>query len=317
MASIDFASARGTKLNDIVVDHRPSTGRGKKLTLAQEGVLKRLYEQKLPAVSNGELPAKKFWLDVASRFHEETGREYSWLSVKRRAAGWRQKSPEVDQRLDASHASKLGIEDLVIEPNHQDISHQSLSEQNSYARKQLTLSQKPSLHPRGSNTLGLSQIERSPGVTEPTQDTSRNLESLLISQPRTRSTSPQRVSQPKYRHRSPSTMRRTKLVSKRLHHQLASPADGIVDSGPDPLSDSSGAYENVQPIYPGKRNPAGFNRIRESVEQNEPEKNARNSAISKHGVNKVSNRLLASPGLSGQDDLPLAPTRIMRRRVAK
>jgi hypothetical protein len=39
----------------------PSTGRGKKLTLAQENVLKRLYQQKLPSVPDGELPAKGFW----------------------------------------------------------------------------------------------------------------------------------------------------------------------------------------------------------------------------------------------------------------
>ncbi|KAJ5502532.1 hypothetical protein N7463_005406 [Penicillium fimorum] len=327
---MDFASARGTKLSDIVIDHRPSTGRGKKITLAQEGVLRRLYEQELPSVSNDEVPVKAFWVNLASRFREQTGREYSWLSVKRRAAGWRQKSLEVDQRLDISRGSKLRVEDSVAGPSHHDIARESPQRQGSCDSEKPALSQKkPSLHLEDSNTLGLSQLERSPGVgdwlqrnffsgiTDPSQDNNSNLKSPRVSQRRPRSRSPQRVSQPRYRRRSPSTTRRTKTISKRLHHQLASSSDGIVTSGPNPFPRCSPAHEDMQPGHLGLQKPPGFNRVRESVESNEPENNARDPASFKHGDSKVSNGLLASPYLSEQDDLPLAPTRIMRRRVAK
>ncbi|CAI7638523.1 unnamed protein product [Penicillium crustosum] len=120
---MDLASARGTKLSDIVINHRPSTGRGKRLTIPQEGVLRRLYEQELPSLSNGELPARGFWENLASQFHKRTGREYSWLSVKRRAAGWGQKSVETDRRLDTSRASELEIENSVSEPSDHEIPH--------------------------------------------------------------------------------------------------------------------------------------------------------------------------------------------------
>ncbi|KGO77710.1 hypothetical protein PITC_009800 [Penicillium italicum] len=329
MPPMDFASARGTKLSDIVIDHRPSTGRGKKLTLAQEGVLRRLYEQELPSVSNVELPAKGFWVNLASLFHEQTGREYSWLSVKRRAAGWRQKSVEID-RLDASRASELGHEDSVPGPSNQDIAHQSSRHEGSCDSELPKMPQnKPSPHPQDSKNQELSQLETSPGAgdwlqrswlsggPDPKQDTSRNLGSPRMSQPRLRSRSPQCVSQPKYRHRSPSPTRRTKITSERLHHQLASSSDGNVASGHKHLSVTLPAPEDVQPSHPGKRTSPGFNRIRESMEKAEAEDHACDPARSKQGQKKVSNGLLASPHLSEQDELPLAPTRIMRRRVAK
>ncbi|KAJ5373035.1 hypothetical protein N7517_005041 [Penicillium concentricum] len=326
---MDLTSVRGTKLSDIVVDHRPSTGRGKKITLAQEAVLRRLYEEELPSVSNGKVQGKTFWANLASRFHEQTGREYSWLSVKRRAAGWRQNSPEVDRRLDTSHGSELGVEDSVAEPSHQDIARESPRQQGSGDSEQTALAQKkPSLHPEDSTTLGLSQLERSPsvgnwlprnllsGVTDPSQDSNSNIKSPRVSQRRPRSRSPQRVSQPRYRRRSPST-RRTKIISNRLHHQLASSSDEIVTSGPNPSSGCSRAHEDMQPGHLDKRNPPGFSRVHESVENDERENNPHDSARFKHGESKVSKGLLASPHLSEQDDLPLGPTRIMRRRVAR
>lgn len=330
MPPMDLASARGTKLSDIVIDHRPSTGRGKKLTLAQEGVLRRLYEQELPSVSNGKVPAKGFWENLASLFHDHTGREYSWLSVKRRAAGWRQKSVEIDGRLDASRASELGVEDWEPGPSNQDIARQSSRQEGSCESEQPNMQQnKPPPHPQDSKPMGLSQLEESPGVgdwlqrswfsgdPDPSQDTSRNLRSPRMSEPRPRSRSPQRVLQPRYRRRSPSPTRRTRIISKRLHHQLASPTDEIVASGPNPWSGSSLAHEDVQPSPQGKRNPLGFNHIRESMKKDESENHARDSSRFKRVENKVSNGLLASPRLSEQDDLPLAPTRILRRRVAK
>lgn len=330
MSPMDFASARGTKLSDIVIDHRPSTGRGKKLTFAQEGVLRRLYEQALPSVPNGKLPMKGFWVNLASRFHEQTGREYSWLSVKRRAAGWGQESLEIDRRLDTSRASDLGHEESVAEPSHQDIARESPRQKGSCDSDQPALPQnKPPTYPQDSNTLELSQLEKGPGVgdglqrswfsgvIDPSQDTSRKPRSPRVSQPRPQSKSPQRVSQPRYRRRSPSPTKRAKIISKRLHHQLASSSDGIIASGPTPLSGSSAAHEDVKLSHLSKRNPPGFNRVRDTVEKDEPVNHARDSAISKRGENKVSSGLLASPHLSEQDDLPLAPTRIKRRRVAK
>lgn len=332
MTPMDLASVRGTKLSDIVISHRPSTGRGKKLTVTQESVLRRLYEQELPSVSNGELPTKGFWVNLASRFHKETGREYSWLSVKRQAAGWGQKSVKTDRRLGTSRASELGIENSAPEPSHQEIAHESPPQESSYNSEQPTLSQtKHSPHPRDSNTPELSQLERSPGVgdwlqrswvsggPDPSQDTSGNLRSHRLSQPRPRSRSPQDVSQPRYRRRSPSPTRRTKITSKRLHDQLASSSDGIVASGSNPLSGSSPGYEDVKLSHLSKLNPPGFNRIRKTMEKDEPENpdiHPHDSKRSKHRENNVGNGLLVSPHLSDQDDLPLAPTRVMRRRVA-
>ncbi|KAJ6179694.1 hypothetical protein N7519_010155 [Penicillium mononematosum] len=318
---MDLASARGTKISDIVIDHRPSTGRGKKLTLAQEGVLKRLYEQKLPSVPDGELPAKGFWVNLASQFREQTGREYSWLSVKRRAAGWRQKSLEIDHRLDAS---ELGVEDSELEPSHQNIARGSPSQQDSRDSEQPPLP--PSKHQRDSSTLELSELEKSPGVgywlqrswfpsaTDPSPDTSKSVRSTRMAQARPRSRSPNHVSQPGYRRRSPTTSR-TKSISKRLHQQLASSSNGLVASGTHPWSGSP-AHEDVQLSHLSTRKPHESNRIHGSVE-NESESHARDSGRSKHEENKVSTGLLASPHLSEQDDLPLAPTRIKRRRVAK
>ncbi|KXG54205.1 uncharacterized protein PGRI_073490 [Penicillium griseofulvum] len=324
---MDLASARGTKLSDIVVDHRPSTGRGKKLTLAQESVLKRLYEQELPSVSNAGAPLKGFWVNLASRFSEQTGREYSWLSVKRRAAGWRQKSPEVDRQLDVSHASGVGAEASVAGPSNQDIGRDTPRYQGSSDSEKPTLPQaSPSPQLWDSKTRELTPLERSrgvgdwlqrslfSGVTAPSQDNDSNIESSRISQRRPRSRSPDRVSQPRYRRRSPSPTRRTKIVSKRLHHHLAS-SDAIFASGPNPLSSSS-AHEDMQLGQPSNRTPGGLNRVQESVEEDDPDDPGHDSAGSKRGESELSNGLTESPHLSGQDDLPLAPAPIMRRRVA-
>lgn len=335
MPPVDLASARGTKLSDIVIDHRPLTGRGKKLTLAQEGVLRRLYEQELPSVSNGELPAKGFWMNLASQFREQTGREYSWLSVKRRAASWGRKSVEIGRQLDTSSASQLGIQKSVPGPSHQEIAHESPPQEGSDNSEQPTISQtKPSPYSQDSKTPESSQLERSPGIgdwlqrswvsggpdpsPDPSQDTSGIHRSPRLSQSRPRSRSPQRVSQLRDRRRSPSQTRRTKAISRRLHDQLASSSDGIVASGPNPLSGSSSAYERVQFSHLSKRNPPGFNRIRKRTEKDEPEtpqSRRTDSERSKPEENNVSNGPPVSPHLSDQDDLPLAPTRILRRRA--
>lgn len=82
-----LASAYGGILTDIRVEKRLATGRGKKLTLAQENVLRRLYELELPSIPHGEIPVKRFWVHLAARFHQCCGREYSWLSVKRKIMG--------------------------------------------------------------------------------------------------------------------------------------------------------------------------------------------------------------------------------------
>ncbi|KAJ9485556.1 hypothetical protein VN97_g7807 [Penicillium thymicola] len=331
MPPMDLASARGTKLSDIVIDHRPLTGRGKKLTLAQEGVLRRLYEQELHSVPNCELPAKGFWTNLASQFREQTGREYSWLSVKRRAASWGRKSVEIGRQLDTSSASQLGIQNSVPGPSHQEIAHESPPQEGSYNSEQPTISQtKPSLYPQDSNTPESSQLERSPGIgdwlqrswvsggPDPSQDTSGNHRSPRLCQPRPRSRSPQRVSQLRDRRRSPSPTRRTKAISKRLHDQQASSSDGIVASGPNPLSGSSSAYERVQLSHLSKRTPPEFNRIRKTTETDEPEtpdSHRTDSERPKPEEDNVSNGLPVSPDLSDQDDLPLAPTRILRRRA--
>ncbi|OQE41871.1 hypothetical protein PENCOP_c004G06972 [Penicillium coprophilum] len=327
---MDLASARGTKLNDIVIGHRPSTGRGKKLTLAQEGVLRRLYEQELPSVSNDEVPVKAFWLNLASRFHDQTGREYSWLSVKRRAAGWGHKSPEVDQQLETSRTSQLVVEDSVAAPSHQDIARESPLKKGSCDSEQIALpQQKLSLHPQNSNTPGLSQSERGPdsgdwlqrnllpGAEDSIRDKNSNVKCPPVSQRRPQSISPHRGLQPRYRCRSPSTTRRTKIVSKRLHHHLGSPPDGMVMPAPYPLSGSSPAHEDIPLGHLSKKAPPEFSRLRKSVEKDGPENSPRDAVRSKRGESKVSDSFLALAHLSEQDGLPPTPTRITRRRVAK
>ncbi|KAJ5171256.1 uncharacterized protein N7500_004039 [Penicillium coprophilum] len=327
---MDLTSARGTKLNDIVIGHRPSTGRGKKLTLAQEGVLRRLYEQELPSVSNDEVPVKAFWLNLASRFHDQTGREYSWLSVKRRAAGWGHKSPEVDHRLDISRDSELVVENSVAEPSHEDVAHESPRKKGSCDSEQPALpQQKPSLHSQDSNIPKSSQLERNPdsgdwlqrsslpGTEDPIQDKNSNVKCPRVAQRRPRSISPHRGLQPRYRYRSPSTTRRTKIVSRRLHHHLGSSSDGMVMPAPYPLSGSSPAHEDIPLGHLSTQAPPEFSRLRKSVEKSEPQKSPRDGARSKRGESKVSDGVLGSAHLFEQDGLPPTPTRIMRRRVAK
>lgn len=71
-------------LPDIKIDTAVPTMRGKQLTSAQEAVLWSLYVQHAPDQLGDELPKKKFWCELAGKFGEQTGRSYSWLSVKRR-----------------------------------------------------------------------------------------------------------------------------------------------------------------------------------------------------------------------------------------
>lgn len=79
-----LATVRGAVLSDIKVDDVPPTMRGKQLTPAQEAVLWSLYLRHVPGSPGDKLPGKKFWCDLASKFWEQTGRTYSWSSVKRR-----------------------------------------------------------------------------------------------------------------------------------------------------------------------------------------------------------------------------------------
>jgi hypothetical protein len=79
-----LATVRGAVLSDIKVDDAPPTMRGKPLTPAQEAVLWSLYLRHVPDRPGDKLPGKKFWCDLALKFLKQTGRTYSWLSVKRR-----------------------------------------------------------------------------------------------------------------------------------------------------------------------------------------------------------------------------------------
>ncbi|KAJ6087699.1 hypothetical protein N7467_006613 [Penicillium canescens] len=79
-----LATVRGAVLSDIKVDDALPTMRGKPLTPAQEAVLWSLYLRHVPARPGDKLPGKKFWCDLALKFLKQTGRTYSWLSVKRR-----------------------------------------------------------------------------------------------------------------------------------------------------------------------------------------------------------------------------------------
>ncbi|KAJ5305947.1 hypothetical protein PENANT_c015G08294 [Penicillium antarcticum] len=81
---LGLATARGALLLDIRVDHALPGTRGKQLTAAQEAVLWTLYLQHDPFPLETKLPGKRFWMDLAVKFQERTGRSYSWLSVKRR-----------------------------------------------------------------------------------------------------------------------------------------------------------------------------------------------------------------------------------------
>lgn len=136
---VGLSSANGTLIPDIVVDRRLSSGRGKKLTPAQENVLKRLYEQESPSLPKGELPTKRFWIHLATRLRRCIGREYSWLSVKRKVIGFiddghRSLHPQQISRIgnsgDMSPAVEPAPSDAVGDSPRQDtIEEKSLSPQ--------------------------------------------------------------------------------------------------------------------------------------------------------------------------------------------
>ncbi|KAJ5787697.1 hypothetical protein N7457_002687 [Penicillium paradoxum] len=322
MLSMDLASARGTKVRDIVIDRRPSTGRGKKLTLAQENVLRELYEQELPFLPEGEHPVKRFWVNLASRFREHTGREYSWLSVKRRAETWRQKSPRDDGRLHTPSADLLNGGDSTAKTSHEPLAHHPLGLQAPCdSPRPAQLQDRDSSQLQHPINPGLSDIDKnhgvsdwlqrswSVGVTNPTQDTRSNRRSSRTSQTRARSRSPQRVSQPRYRTRSPSRTRSTEVVPRRLRHQLAFASNGPVVSHPSYSSEfGSRMGRNSSRLYP----------VCESQEKESTDYEISDPPKSKHKDGRVDHPLPGSPQLSEPDDLPLAPARILRRRaVAK
>jgi hypothetical protein len=326
---MDLTSARGTKVSDIVIDHRPSTGRGKKLTPAQEGVLRELFEQALPSVPKGAPLVKSFWVNVASRFREDTGREYSWLSVKRRAAGWHQGSPEDERPVDVSRASVISGENPVTENEPEaavcepqgpevpsNIPRPALSQNGTSPQRQEPVN------------LDRTDLEKSPGVPDGMQGSffssvkasksgkkksGKKPKSSRKSRTRRRSRSPDLVSRPRHRHCSSSPKRRTKRVSRRLHHQLASASHDTPASGSKPASD---APADLNPAW--KPNSSGLDHVRDLLGEDDTGNLLRHSTRSPLKEDPVSDSLLEFPELSDPDDLPVTPILILRRRaVAK
>ncbi|KAJ5473861.1 hypothetical protein N7475_003427 [Penicillium sp. IBT 31633x] len=326
MLPMDLASARGTKVRDIVIDHRPSTGRGKKLTLAQERVLRTLYEQELPSLAQGEQPVKSFWVNLASRFREHTGREYSWLSVKRRAAAWRQRSSGGEEQLDTPHAGEVSGENPLDRTGHGFVARNYPGLQVPCDAPQLAPSRStPSPNPEDPSHSDHSEHEKSPGVsswlqhnwfsgvTGQVQGTGKDSRSSRMSKSRLRSRSPQHVSRPKYRRRSPSPKRRTQVMPKQMYQQSASASreSPVFDPNASDLS----AHEGME------LNPSSNQKIpeirgsRESAEKNNAYYLADNSEMPKRGYKTASQSPPESPQLSETDDLPVAPALIVRRRA--
>lgn len=124
-----LASAHGAVISDIVLEKRPCTGRGRKLTLAQENVLNRLYELERPSLPDGEVPVKPFWVHLASRFQQCTGRDYSWLSVRRRIMGPAKASQRTKNSKPHSGVGEVGEKTPTVEAVPLNVAEDPLPEQ--------------------------------------------------------------------------------------------------------------------------------------------------------------------------------------------
>ncbi|KAJ5143902.1 uncharacterized protein N7515_002689 [Penicillium bovifimosum] len=319
---MDLTSVRGgTIVKDIVVDHCPSTGRrprGKPLTPAQEGLLRELFEQELLFVPKGSQPLKPFWVNLASRFREHSGQEYSWLSVKRRAAGWHQGSPENERPVDVSRASLNRGESPVTENKSEAAVRDPPKSQVQSGIPRRALAQNGSSQPQDPVNLDRPEPLRGPGVPDEMQpshfSSAKALNSVTKSKSHRKSRSPDRsrspdhVSRHRYRHRSPPAKRHTMRVALTKHYRLASASHKAAPSGLKPASDASAGLNHAS-----TPNFAGLDHIRDSSGEDDAGNLLRDSTRSPPKEDSISDNLLEISDLSDTDDLPATPVSIPRR----
>jgi hypothetical protein len=320
-----LASVHGAKISDIVVDKRPRTGRGKKLTLAQENVLKRLYEQKRPSLPEGEVPVKSFWVNLATRFRRSTGREYSWQSAKRKIMGSTNEGQSPSSCEPNLLAEAVSNGPPIVETSSPVVTGTPRQQQDVHDESQLPETRDTTpRRPPSSNSPEFSEQEKSPAVVGEwtrralfpnARKSSQNVNSIpslpRVSQSRRRSRSPLEP-HPVYRRRSPASNNRTHDVSRRLHHQLDS------TSGRASVPEYKTSPPPSRVVYArSERKPAISTRDhsimdhRSTLPEYEVEGHSRNSEQRQKPIAEI---LDDSPYSSDLDELPLAPAQISRRR---
>ena len=359
-----LATVRGAVLSDIKVDNAPPTMRGKQLTPAQEAVLWSLYLRHVPGSPGDKLPGKKFWYDLASKFWDQTGRTYSWLSVKRRIVAllgihgvpvdWRPErvrpplpdpgSPEVAVQSGRGMTDDGGGEER-LEPGSESVCKEHRGRDDSHLSQRVTVNQrlawfqsskvkphnasKPEkraevvrdwLKKNYSTSLPDEgdDAEPRPGSQSPCPMRSR---SSAITKTRPRSRSPQFDRHPVYRNRSPGSRGRTELVSKRLHHQLASARTPRAESRkrqiPGIPRPAGSRQSDPQVVISKRRSPLKSNSAHDSSESIYLAPHTSGAGISRKSKSGQP-ATLDLPSSDDQDDLPQTPVRISRRRrVAK
>ena len=322
---MDLASVHGAMISDIVVDKRPSTGRGKKLTLAQENIIKRLYEEESSSIPEGEVPVKSFWINLVTRFRRYTGREYSWQSAKRKIMGSLNEGGRPNSVQESLPAEAYSNESPIVEPSTPTVPGTPPQRPDSCDKSQS--SEKRHQTPMGppfSKSPEYTELGRSPDVVgewtrralfpnaaKSSQNTQSNPARPRLSQMRRRSRSPQFEAHPVYRRLSPVSNNRSDAVFRRLHHQLGSVSNrtSVPGSKPSPPSRVFHARSEMKPVS-SKRKISIMKRSSNLLED-EVEGHSRNSQKRQGPVGKS---LDDSPYLSGPDELPQAPARISRRR---
>ncbi|KAJ5542233.1 hypothetical protein N7535_004656 [Penicillium sp. DV-2018c] len=310
-------SVHGTRIRDII-DHRTRTRRGKPLTPAQEGLLRKLYERELPFVPKGAPPVKPFWVNLASQFHKHSGREYSWLSVKRRVAGWHQGSLQDERSANVSRAS-VNSDESPITPDGTEAAVCDL--QRPQVQPHITW---PALSPNGSSQpqdhpdLDQSELGRSPRIPDEMQPSC--LLSAMAPQSvaeakfhrkslsRSRSRSPDQVSCYMRPHRSLSAKRRPASVVRRKCPRLASASHNAAVSGPKPAWDVAVDLDSASTA-----NPCGIGHFNDLLEEDEACDIVRGSTRLAPEDGSTCNGLLESSDLSDPGGLPVTPVVIPRR----
>lgn len=321
-----FASVNGAILSDIVIDQRTKSGRGKKLTLAQENVLKRLYELELPLLPDGQPPAKRFWVNLASRFQQCTGRDYSWLSVRRKLANSGNESQRPAGSQPSEYIAQVGDESQAVESAPLNAINDPPRQHVPRNGSQLPEKQdQASMDRRGSNSSEYSRLEKSPPVVaEWTRRTlfpdamglSQQTHSISGFPQLSESTRPLRSpsfeSQPAHGRSLRASSERTEVVSRRLHHQLGTVLDE--DHLPDPslpcVSPPPASYDRNETTHiSSKRKHSTMDRG-PTLLDGLPRLSTTQSPSSQKSATKSSGE---SCSLSDSDGLPEPPARISRK----
>ncbi|KAJ5357713.1 hypothetical protein N7541_004871 [Penicillium brevicompactum] len=281
--------------------------RGKKLTLAQENVLRRLYELESPSIPEGQIPVKKFWVYLATRFQQCTGREYSWLSVRRKIMG---SGPDAQLPIPdgpSSCVEQTSNEQSAIEPALDDSSGSTVHGLNSADESRSTLEQGQT--PSNSHCvdrLGSSGRERSPSVFG--DRTRRALFPDAAKHTKQTRNTAKIPRHPRKRHDAPASNRRNNLAAQRLDHPRLPTASRGVLPGPTNSPSLPRTFGDRHSTKPGT-----LKRKRLVVDGDPPNEMSKETANvlrrSHEAVSEDSDTLYPSD----PDELPNTPTKISRR----